>query len=206
MSTTLNDRERVAPDPSIPAAIAAAAVAVMCVVLQISLIAALFPAVPLAAAFAVASPLLPVVLVAAWGSARDPVETVPAAVAAAAALGAVSSERVGWFLLALLPTIVAAVTLRAGLGRAPGSRPGGELDGLRDGRVSLLTVAALGAVSAAVGSAAYVALLTLAAGDVALFPELLRSIAATTVWSAGLAAVLAPLLRPLRRERRGLFI
>ncbi len=202
MSTTLNDRERVAPDPSIPAAIAAAAVAVMCVVLQISLIAALFPAGPLA----VASPLLPVVLVAAWGSARDPVETVPAAVAAAAALGAVSSERVGWFLLALLPTIVAAVTLRAGLGRAPGSRPGGELDGLRDGRVSLLTVAALGAVSAAVGSAAYVALLTLAAGDVALFPELLRSIAATTVWSAGLAAVLAPLLRPLRRERRGLFI
>ena len=174
----------------------------MCVVLQISLIAALFPAGPLA----VASPLLPVVLVAAWGSARDPVETVPAAVAAAAALGAVSSERVGWFLLALLPTIVAAVTLRAGLGRAPGSRPGGELDGLRDGRVSLLTVAALGAVSAAVGSAAYVALLTLAAGDVALFPELLRSIAATTVWSAGLAAVLAPLLRPLRRERRGLFI
>ena len=202
MSTTLNDRERVAPDPSLPAAIAAAAVAVMCVVLQISLIAALFPAGPLA----VASPLLPVVLVAAWGSARDPVETVPAAVAAAAALGAVSSERVGWFLLALLPTIVAAVTLRAGLGRAPGSRPGGELDGLRDGRVSLLTVAALGAVSAAVGSAAYVALLTLAAGDVALFPELLRSIAATTVWSAGLAAVLAPLLRPLRRERRGLFI
>ncbi len=202
MSTTVNDRERVAPDPSLPAAIAAAAVAVMCVVLQISLIAALFPAGPLA----VASPLLPVVLVAAWGSARDPVETVPAAVAAAAALGAVSSERVGWFLLALLPTIVAAVTLRASLGRAPGSRPGGELDGLRDGRVSLLTVAALGAVSAAVGSAAYVALLTLAAGDVALFPELLRSIAATTVWSAGLAAVLAPLLRPLRRERRGLFI
>ena len=179
---------------SLTAAAVVAAAAVAGVLLQLSLVAALFPAGPLAAA----APLLPVVLLAAWGSARDPIETVPAAIVSAAALGTVSSERVGWFLLALLPTIVAAFTARAGLDRVPGGRPG--LDAARARGPSFPAAALLGA-----GAAAYVALLTIASGDVGLFPELLGSIAGTAAWSAGLAAVLAPLLRPLRRERRGLF-
>ncbi len=199
MSSALESGAGGARAASLTAAAVAAAAAVAGVLLQLSLVAALFPAGPLAAA----APLLPVVLLAAWGSARDPIETVPAAIVSAAALGTVSSERVGWFLLALLPTIVAAFTARAGLDRVPGGRPG--LDAARARGPSFPAAALLGAGAAAVGAAAYVALLTIASGDVGLFPELLGSIAGTAAWSAGLAAVLAPLLRPLRRERRGLF-
>ena len=201
MSSALGSGAGGARESSLAAAAVAAVAAVAGAVLQLSLVAALFPAGPLAAA----TPLLPVVLLAAWGSARDPIETVPAAVGSAAALGAISSERVGWYLLALLPTIVAAYTARAGLERVPGARPG--LDGApeRGGDPSFPAAALLAAAAAAAGSAAYLALLTIASGDVGLFPELLGSIAGTAAWSAGLAAALAPLLRPLRRERRGLF-
>ena len=202
MSGSVQPRESPAPRASARAAAAASVAALACVVLQLSLIAALFPAGPLA----VATPLLPIVLVAAWGSARDPVEIVPAAIVAAAALGAVSSERVGWFLLALLPTVVAVTTVRAGLDWAPGAQPGLGIDAPDDGGTSFATAALLGAGSAAVGAAAYVALLTIASGELSLFPELLESIVGTMLWSAGLAAALAPLLRPLRRERRGLFV
>ena len=185
-----------------PRAAACAAIAALgCSVLQLSLIDALFPAGPLA----VATPLLPVVLVAAWGAARDPVETVPAAIIAAVVLGTVSSERVGWFLIALLPTIVAVITVRTGLDWVPAGAGAPGIDAAGDVGPSFPAAALLGAGAAAAGSASYVALLTIA-GEPSLFPDLLGSIVGTMLWSAGLAAALAPLLRPLRRERRGLFV
>ncbi|MCA9857533.1 MAG: hypothetical protein KC458_09675, partial [Dehalococcoidia bacterium] len=50
-----------------------------------------------------AAPVIPVVLVAAWGAVRRPDETWPAILLPAVVLGVASEERVGWFLLALLP-------------------------------------------------------------------------------------------------------
>lgn len=192
---------RAVPGPSAPAATVAAAIAAAFVVLQLSLIPALFPAGPIS----VATPLLPVALVAAWGAARDPVEAIPATLVAAAALGAVSSERVGWFILALLPTTAAAVTARALLKRAPWTRSRMTFGGAHASETTFPDAVLCAAGAATVGAAAYLALLTLAAGRASLLPELLESIAGSAGWSAVLAAVLAPLLRPLRRQRRGLF-
>jgi hypothetical protein len=190
--------ERATPGPSAVAAAAAATLAAALVVLQLSLLPALFPA----GAIGAAAPLLPVALVAAWAAAREPIEVAPALVVAAGALGAVSTERVGWFLLALLPTVAVAVAARElprraswGRGRRTLERPAGREAALTD-------VALRAAVAAAVGAAAYLALLALASGRPALLPALGVSIAGATVWSAALATVLALLLRP---RRRGLF-
>jgi hypothetical protein len=56
-----------------------------------------------------AAPLLPVGLIAAWASVRRAEETWLAVLAASLLLGAASTERAGWFLLALLPTPALAV-------------------------------------------------------------------------------------------------
>ena len=192
---------RSAPRTSAVATAVAAALAATLVILQLSLVPALFPA----GAVGAAAPLLPVALVAAWAAARNPVEIAPALVVAAAALGAVSTERVGWFLLALLPTAALAVTARALPPRAPWGRgrPALETRAAREG--SLIEVVLRAAVAAALGAAAYLALLALAAGRPTLLPALGASIIGAAAWSAALAAALALLLRPLRPRRRGLF-
>ena len=193
--------QRAAPRPSAVAAAAAATLAAALVVLQLSLVPALFPAGALGAA----APLLPVALVAAWGAARDPIEVAPALVVAAAALGAVSTERVGWFLLALLPTAALAVTARALPRRAPWGRGRSALDARSAGESPPADVALRAAAAAAVGAAAYLALLALASGRPALLSALGPSIVGAAAWSAALADALALLLRPLRPRRRGLF-
>ena len=56
----------------------------------------------------VAAPLLPVALIAAWTMARGERELWPALLVVAAVMGVASSERIGWFLLALLPAALLA--------------------------------------------------------------------------------------------------
>src|SRR5690606_17254960 len=67
-----------------------------------------------------AAPVVPVALVLAWAAVRQPDETWPAILLPAVVLGAASEERVGWFLLALLPApLIASLAVR-GFKRATG--------------------------------------------------------------------------------------
>ena len=50
-----------------------------------------------------AAPVLPVALIAGWAVMRDVRETWPALILPAVVLGVTSEERVGWFLLSMLP-------------------------------------------------------------------------------------------------------
>ena len=58
-----------------------------------------------------AAPALPIAAIAAWGTLRGMPETAPAFLLSAIALGVASEERVGWFVLALLPTVVFVTVL-----------------------------------------------------------------------------------------------
>lgn len=132
------------------------------------------------------APLLPVALVAAWGALRGPEEVWPALLVAPLPLALLSEERLGWFVLALLPTAALLVHRRP----APGT-PG------QFARAPL--VAALGAL-------AYLALLWLGAGDVRGLPGATATILGTALLTAAVAAVFAALLWPLRTRRApGLF-
>ena len=135
---------------------------------------------------AAAAPLLPVALVAAWGTMRDPDEVWPALLLAPLPLGVASEERLGWFLLALLPT--AALLF---LHRSPP-------EGLhRLGRAPL---------AAAFGTLAYLVLLWVAAGEVRALPSATGLILGSAVMTGAIAALLAAALWPVRTRRApGLF-
>ena len=124
-----------------------------------------------------AAPLLPAALLAAWAAVRDSNEAWPAPVAAALVLGAASEERVGWFLLALLPAFVLAAAVRSA-------------SGLR--RPALAPFAAAG------GALAYAALLDAAAGDPGAVTVSAAAYLRAALWTALAAALLAVLLTPLR--------
>ncbi len=141
-----------------------------------------------------AAPVLPVALIAAWAATRGGedgcVEVWPAILMPAIVLGVASEERVGWFLLALLPAPLLASTgsrkIRpriTGFGRRVGIAAG---------------VAALSAMG-------YSVVLAVAAGLVGDLPSSSPSLLATGVGSALLAAVAVLALWPLRRRNRGLF-
>lgn len=133
-----------------------------------------------------AAPLLPVALLAAWGALRGPDDLWPALLVAPLPLALLSEERLGWFLLALLPT--AALLFR--------HRP--EPDTAAQ-FVRAPLVAAAGALS-------YLALLWLAAGDVRGLPGALATLLGAAVLTALAAALFAALLWPLRARRApGLF-
>lgn len=137
-----------------------------------------------------ATPVLPVALIAAWASMRRVEETWPAVLLPAIVLGATSEERAGWFLLALLPAPALALA---------GSR---RLRPRVSGIGRRLTVAATVGAGAA---CAYVTLLSLAGGVVRDLPAHAPAILAAAAGSALLAALAALALWPLRRRERGLF-
>jgi len=157
-------------------AAAAAVLALATAFLQLGAIPALFPGG--------AAPLLPIALITAWAAARDPDGTWPVLLIVPVILGVASQERVGWFMLALLPT--AALALAAG----------------RGGRIQRIAFAPATAV---VGALLYLMLLTLAAGRGSSLVPAAGSHLATALWTAAAAALLAVALRALRPRAHGLF-
>ena len=130
-----------------------------------------------------AAPLLPIALVAAWGLTRDPSEVAPGVVLAAVILGVSSEDRVGWYLLALLPTAAllgaSRLAANAGLARVP--------------------------IVAAAGTMVYLGTLLLAAGAARTLPALAGTMLASALLTALLALALAGALWPLRPRPAGLF-
>jgi hypothetical protein len=158
-------------------AAAVAALAAAAALLQLGVVPAFF-------LDARGAPLLPAALIAAWASVRKTGETWPALLIAPVMLGAASEERVGWFLLALLPT--AALTLIAG-------------------RTSAARRFAVAPAAAGAGAVAYLVLLTLAAGRPGALPSATAELAAAALWTAAAAAVATAALWPLRSRKHGLF-
>ncbi|MGE0227076.1 MAG: hypothetical protein AB7I38_10060 [Dehalococcoidia bacterium] len=133
-----------------------------------------------------AAPLLPVALLAAWGALRGPEELWPAFLVAPLPLALLSEERLGWFLLALLPT--AGLLLRR--------RPDPDT----------LAQFARAPLVAALGALGYLALLWLAAGDVRGLPGALTTLVGAALLTAVASSLFAVLLWPLRARRApGLF-
>ena len=131
-----------------------------------------------------AAPLLPVALLAAWGSVRPANEVWGALLVTPVALGLASEQRVGWFMLALLPT--AALLLAAP--PADGTR--------RLGRASL---------AAGAGALCYLVLLTLAGGRPGELAAASGAITRASLGTALLASAAALALSPLAsRQRAGL--
>ena len=137
-----------------------------------------------------AAPVIPVVLVAAWGAVRRPDETWPAILLPAVVLGVASEERVGWFLLALLPA-----PLIATLGAKRFKRHA-------TGFWRRVTTAGLAAGAAA---ACYGTVLALAGGLLGELPERSGALLATATESGVLAVLVALCLWPFRPRQRGLF-
>ena len=173
----------------------ATVVAAILVILQLALVPTLFPT----NAVGIATPLLPVALIAAWGTARDPIEIVPALFVTATGLGAVSTEQVGWFLIALLPTAVIAITIRA----LPIRTPSRHHQPAHETQLAVVIIRA--AAAAAVGASAYLSILTIASGEPTLLPTLGTSIGSAAAWSTAFASVTVLLLHLLRPQRHGLF-
>lgn len=141
-------------------------------------------AIPAVAFDATAAPLVPIALLAAWGTVRDPAEVWPAFLLVAIAFGVASEQRVGWYLLALLPTAALLLT---------------------PARRTSLAILARAPLAAAAGAWVYLALLLVAAGDAEAIPTLALDLVIAALWTGVLAALLALTLWPLRGGRQGLF-
>ncbi|MDA0271165.1 MAG: hypothetical protein O2798_06510 [Chloroflexi bacterium] len=138
----------------------------------------------------VAAPVLPAALIAAWAVMRGPDEAWPALLLPAVILGALSDERAGWFLIAMLPApalgaLIAARARRTGAGIT---------------RRSLWA-----AMAAAVAALAYGLVLALAAGVLAEVPHLAAPVVGGMLLTALVTLLAAPLVWPLRQRERGLF-
>lgn len=131
-----------------------------------------------------AAPLLPVAVVAAWGTLRDPAEVWPALLLAAITLGVASEQRAGWYLLALLPT--GALLLAP----APPS----------------IARVARAALTATAGAWTYSAVLLLADGHGAALPAFGVDLVGGAMWTGAIAAMLTLALWPVRARARGLFV
>lgn len=137
-----------------------------------------------------AAPVLPVVLVAAWASVRRADETWPAILLPALVLGVASEERIGWFLLALLPApLVAAVAVRR----------------FRRGVTGFWHRIGTAGIAAALGAIAYASLLAFAGGIGSELPGRAGALAATAFVTGILAVFVAVCCWPLRPRQRGLF-
>jgi len=157
------------------------------VLATLSLLTALLQlgAVPALFLGGIAAPLLPVALIAAWATARGEREAWAALLIASMVLGVASQERVGWFLLALLPTAALSIfAVRSTAARRIASAP----------------------IVAAGGALLYLAVLALASGRLAALGEQLTAGIAAAAWTALVAALFALVLWPLQpRTSRGLF-
>lgn len=136
-----------------------------------------------------AAPLLPAALVAAWAATRPPAETGMIALAAALTLGAMSVERAGWFLLALLPSVGIAMLLATVAPRHQGF----------GARAARATATAFG------GTVCYVAMLAIVSGRGATAAEASVEVAVASLGTAVLAAAGVIALAPLRRRSSGLY-
>lgn len=130
-------------------------------------------------------PLLPLAVLAAWSAARGPGEAWAGLLPAPLLLGLASDERVGWFLLALLPTPLLAAALR--------------------GSHSAWRSIVVSAAAAAPGLALYTLLLFVVAGDLPRLVEEPAYLAGGVLWTCLLAALLAAVLLLFRPHQRGLF-
>lgn len=136
-----------------------------------------------------AAPVLPIALVAGWAAMRRAEETWPAILLPAVVLGAASEERVGWFLVALLPAPLIAAVLVRRFKRATG--------------FWRRTLTAGGAAAAA--AVLYACVLALAGGVGGELPERSGALVAAATASALVALVASACCWPLRPRRRGLF-
>lgn len=155
-----------------------ASLALAASLLQVGALSVLFPA-------PAAAPVLPVAVLAAWGALRGADELWAGLLLASLPLGLVSEERLGWFLLALLPT--AALMLQ------PAS-PDAQRRFLR------------ASLAGAGGALTYLVLLFLAAGEAGAIPAEAHALLGSAALTAVLAGLFAALLWPLRVPRSaGLF-
>ncbi len=161
-------------------------------VVALTAFAALVQAAAIPALFAepLAAPVLPAAVVAAWAIVRGPEETWPALPLPAVILGALSDERMGWFLLALLPAPIFGALLAA---RA------------RHVAAGVLRRSTWAAGAAAAAALLYGAVLAFAGGVAGDLPGATAEALAGALLTAGVAAVLALCAWPLRERQRGLF-
>ena len=134
-------------------------------------------AAPVLFADARAAPLLPLAALAGWSAARGAGEAAPGLLGAALVLGIASEDAAGWFVLASAP----AAALLAAAEIAPPSR-----------RLLLAPLAA------ALGAAAYTAVLHAASGRLDLLGAHADAAIALTAWTCALAAACALAAWPLR--------
>ena len=159
---------------------AVAALAALAALLQLA-------AVPWLFVDGAVAPLLPVALISAWAAARDADETWPVLLVVPVTLGVVSQERVGWFMLALLPSAALA-----------------SCTWQRDGASGVRRFARA-PLAAAAGAVFYLSLLTLTAGRPSTLVEMAGAYVFAALWTAAAAALLAGALWPLRPRPQGLF-
>src|SRR5690606_28590713 len=112
-----------------------------------------------------------------------PAEAWPTLLLAPALLGVLSEERVGWFVLALLPTVAAAVVLL-------------HLD--RDTVVRAPRRFASAACAGALGAGCHASLLALASGRPALLLDAIEGLAVAICLTAVLSALVAAAVWPTR--------
>jgi len=159
--------------------VAVVLIAVIASLVQVAVVPAVLPG-------AAAVPLLPLAILAAWGSVRSASEVCIALVAVAIVLGVSSQERVGWYLLACAP--LAAALLLA---------PEREAWSRRLVRAP---------IAAGLGACAYAALLLVAAGRVRALPGETFAIGGAALMTAAIAALCVTVLLPWRaRSVAGLF-
>lgn len=137
-----------------------------------------------------AAPVLPVALVAAWAAMRRPEETWPAILLPAVVLGVASEERVGWFLIALLPAPLVATFA---VGRFQPKVTGFWRRALTAG------------ASGALGALLYASTLAVVGGIGGELPQRSGALLAAAVVSGAMAVVVAACFWPLRPRERGLF-
>lgn len=138
-----------------------------------------------------ARPVLPVALLAGWCAMRRPTETWPVLLVTPMLMGPLSEERLGWFLIALIPSAAIGTAL------SPVDTPGAP-----PGLARRMGIAALIGLSGAIGHAA---VLATAGGLSARLLQEPSAIAGGVAWTILFALAVTVALAPLRPNPRGLF-
>jgi len=135
------------------------------------------------------APMLPVALLAAWGGSRNVDQVWPAIIPAALLPGILSTERAGWYLLALIPVVL----LSSAISGTPAIN---EPHWLR--RVPMV------AAVAALGTLGYVLVMAVVGGQLVSLSSAPAALVSGAIGSALLASLWTLVLSP-RRPRQGLF-
>ncbi len=146
-------------------------------------------------------PPVSIALIAGWCAMRTADATWPVLLITPLMAGALSEERTGWFLLALLPAAILGAVLTqpwtAEHARGSGSHGAGPM--------GLLPRLGIAALVASCGTVLYAAVLTLASGRPALLFEASSQVLTAATSTVVFALVIALVLWPLRPRARGLF-